>query len=112
MEKLKVVLDEAFAGCGLAKEDIHTVEIFGGSVRIPIVQTTVSEFFGRPCMKTQNFDECVAKGCALQCAMLSPAFKVRDFSVNEISLYPIALSWSPSAAAAADSMEVDGDADA
>ena len=51
----------------------------------------------------------------MQCAMLSPAFKVRDFSVNEISLYPIALSWSPSAGVAAaggDSMEVDVDADA
>eukprot|EP00965_Chrysotila_dentata_P120491 3984490-Pleurochrysis_carterae.AAC.1 len=62
-------------------------------------------------MKTQNFDECIAKGCALQCAMLSPAFRVRDFSVVDASMYPIALSWSPTANAA-DAMEVDADTDA
>jgi len=112
MTKLRAVLSEAFEGSGLTKEDISTVEIYGGSVRIPVVNTTISDFFGKPCMKTQNFDECVAKGCALQCAMLSPAFKVRDFSVNDITLFPIALSWSSSAGATADSMEVDGDGDA
>ena len=67
----------------------------------------------RDCSKTLNFDECVAKGCSLQAAMLSPAFKVREFEVNDLTLYPIALSWSPSAGAAApETMEVEGEADA
>ena len=29
-----------------------------------------------------NASECVARGCALQCAILSPTFKVREFQVN------------------------------
>merc|ERR1719421_2233859 len=42
--------------------------------------------------------------------MLSPAFKVRDFSVNDVTLYPIALSWSSSGGvAASEAMEVDGE---
>jgi len=41
--------------------------------------------------------------------MLSPAFKVRDFSVNDVTLYPIALSWSSSGGAGAEAMEVDGE---
>ena len=104
LDKLDKVLAEAFDGAaaahGLTKEDISTVEIFGGSVRIPAVQERITAYFGRECSKTLNFDECVAKGCSLQAAMLSPAFKVRDFQVNDLTLYPIALSWSSSAGAA------------
>jgi len=32
--------------------------------------------------RTMNASECVARGCALQCAMLSPTFRVRDFEVR------------------------------
>jgi len=112
--RLDKLLAEAFEGCGLAsKDEIASVEIFGGSVRIPAVQARVSAYFGKECSKTLNFDECVAKGCSLQAAMLSPAFKVRDFQVNDITMYPIALSWTSSAnATAPESMEVDGEADA
>jgi len=109
MAKLQSVVEEAFAGCGITKDDIASVEIVGGSSRVPAVQKTISEFFGRECSKTLNFDECIAKGCALQCAMLSPAFKVRDFQVNDITMYPIALSWSASpGGGAAEAMEVEG----
>jgi heat shock protein 4 len=108
MVKLEKVLEEAFASSGLAKADIESVEIIGGSVRIPCVQETISKFFGKECKKTQNFDECIAKGCALQCAMLSPAFRVREFAVNDVAMYPIALSWSPTSGG----MEVDAEADA
>jgi len=112
LEKLQAVIEAAFAGCGLTLDDISSVELLGGSCRIPAVQQKLAVFFGRECKKTLNFDECVAKGCALQCAMLSPAFKVRDFSVNDVTLYPIALSWSSTSGTSApvDSMEVDGEA--
>merc|ERR1719171_1831771 len=108
--KLDVIMAEALAASGLTTEDIGSVEIFGGSCRIPAVQDRITTFFGKPVSKTLNFDECVAKGCALQCAMLSPAFKVRDFSVNDVTLYPIALSWS-SSGAGAEAMEVEGDSE-
>ena len=114
MDRFQKVIETAFEASGLTKDDIHSVELVGGSCRVPAIQKRLSDFFGKEPSKTLNFDECVAKGCALQCAMLSPAFKVRDFSVNDVTLYPIALSWSSSAAAeaaaaaaAAEAMEVD-----
>merc|ERR1719453_2820849 len=106
-DKLQKLIQKAFDGCGLPMEEIATVEVIGGSVRIPAVQEMLAKFFGRECSKTLNLDECVAKGCALQCAMLSPAFKVRDFSVNDVSMYPIGLSWAPTASAAPEAMEVE-----
>merc|ERR1719247_3168187 len=105
--RLDGLMAEAVAASGLAVDDISSVEIFGGTARVPAVQDRISAFFGKTCSKTLNMDECVAKGCALQCAMLSPAFKVRDFSVNDVTMYPIALSWSSSGGAEA--MEVEGE---
>merc|ERR1719387_81070 len=98
--KLQKVIEKAFEGCGLPMEEIATVEVLGGSVRIPAVQEMLAKYFGKDVSKTLNFDECIAKGCALQCAMLSPAFKVRDFSVNDVTMYPIALAWSSSSGGA------------
>jgi Hsp70 protein len=48
-----------------------------------------------------NADEAVARGCALQCAILSSKFKVKDFSIIEAVPYPIRVSWEPEAGAAA-----------
>uniref|UniRef100_A0A8C7ZZC8 Heat shock protein 4b n=1 Tax=Oryzias sinensis TaxID=183150 RepID=A0A8C7ZZC8_9TELE len=81
----------------LKKEDIYAVEIVGGASRIPAVKERISKFFGKELSTTLNADEAVARGCALQCAILSPAFKVREFSITEVVPYPISLKWHSAA---------------
>uniref|UniRef100_A0A665WDH8 Heat shock 70 kDa protein 4-like n=1 Tax=Echeneis naucrates TaxID=173247 RepID=A0A665WDH8_ECHNA len=81
----------------LKKEDIYAVEIVGGASRIPAVKERISKFFGKELSTTLNADEAVARGCALQCAILSPAFKVREFSITDIVPYPISLKWHSAA---------------
>ena len=49
--------------------------------------------FGKSANTTLNADEAVARGCALQCAILSPTFKVREFSVTDIQPFDINLTW-------------------
>ncbi|CAH1425533.1 unnamed protein product [Lactuca virosa] len=39
----------------------------------------LTEFFGKEPRRTMNASECVSKGCALECAILSPTFKVKEF---------------------------------
>uniref|UniRef100_A0A8C9SZJ0 Heat shock protein family A (Hsp70) member 4 n=1 Tax=Scleropages formosus TaxID=113540 RepID=A0A8C9SZJ0_SCLFO len=78
----------------LKKEDIYAVEIVGGASRIPAVKERISKFFGKELSTTLNADEAVARGCALQCAILSPAFKVREFSISDVVPYPISLKWN------------------
>ncbi|KAH0629749.1 hypothetical protein JD844_012087, partial [Phrynosoma platyrhinos] len=87
---LRSVLEQA----KLKKEDIYAVEIVGGTTRIPAVKERVSKFFGKEVSTTLNADEAVARGCALQCAILSPAFKVREFSITDLVPYPISLKWN------------------
>lgn len=78
----------------LKKEDIYAVEIVGGASRIPAIKERISKFFGKELSTTLNADEAVARGCALQCAILSPAFKVREFSITDVVPYSISLKWN------------------
>lgn len=81
----------------LKKEDIYAVEIIGGASRIPAIKERISRFFGKELSTTLNADEAVARGCALQCAILSPAFKVREFSITDVVPYPVSLKWTSAA---------------
>lgn len=78
---------------GLSLSELDAVEIVGGACRIPMIKDLVAETFKRETSTTLNLDEAVARGCALQCAILSPAFKVRDFSISDIQPFPIKLKW-------------------
>lgn len=93
--KIKEVIHSALAGAGMTPKDIAHVEILGGCSRIPFVQAaTVEAFEGKELSRTLNADECVARGCALQAAILSPLFKVRHFDVIDYTHHPISISWA------------------
>ncbi|CAK1551751.1 unnamed protein product [Leptosia nina] len=77
----------------LRPEDICAVEIVGGSSRIPAVKGLIEQVFGKIPSTTLNQDEAVSRGCALQCAMLSPAVRVREFNVTDVQPYAVRLAW-------------------
>ncbi|XP_029678199.1 heat shock 70 kDa protein 4L isoform X2 [Formica exsecta] len=92
-DRVEKTLKQCLVDSKLKAEEIHAVEIAGGSSRVPAIKRLVEEVFGRPISTTLNQDEAVARGCALQCAMLSPAVRVREFSVTDIQPYPLKLTW-------------------
>jgi len=55
----------------LSKDDIYSVELVGGSSRIPAVKELVKKIFDREASTTLNADEAVARGCALQVCLNS-----------------------------------------
>jgi len=87
------VMGEVLTASKLKPEEIYSVEIVGGSTRIPAIKALIEKVFGKESSTTLNADEAVSRGCALQCAILSPVFKVREFSVTDIQPYPIKLVW-------------------
>ncbi|KAL6539160.1 hypothetical protein OROGR_011809 [Orobanche gracilis] len=93
LERVKKPLEKALVEAGLTIENVHSVEVVGSGSRVPAIIKILIEFFGKEPRRTMNASECVSKGCALECAILSPTFKVRDFQVNENFPFPIALSW-------------------
>ena len=95
LARITAPLEQALKDAKLTQADIHSVEMVGGTTRIPALKDRVSAFFGKSLSFTLNADEAVARGAALACAIYSPVFKVRDFSVHDITSYPIQFNWEP-----------------
>uniref|UniRef100_A0A671WAN5 Heat shock protein family A (Hsp70) member 4 like n=1 Tax=Sparus aurata TaxID=8175 RepID=A0A671WAN5_SPAAU len=91
--RVEMPLKTALEQSKLSRDDIYAVEIVGGATRSPAIKERISKFFGKDVSTTLNADEAVARGCALQCAILSPAFKVREFSITDVVPFPITLRW-------------------
>jgi len=110
MAKVQAVLDTVKAKAGIPVEEIAFVEMVGGASRVPWVKEMCSQAFGGKTLSfTMNADESVARGCALQAAMLSPMYKVRDFQVIDCSPYPVNVGWMGSSADAEATKDDDGD---
>ncbi|PID49228.1 MAG: molecular chaperone DnaK [Proteobacteria bacterium] len=67
----KIALKDA----GLSASDINDVILVGGQTRMPKVQETVKNFFGKEPRKDVNPDEAVAVGAAIQGGVLSGGVK-------------------------------------
>uniref|UniRef100_A0AAQ5YUJ0 Heat shock protein 4 like n=1 Tax=Amphiprion ocellaris TaxID=80972 RepID=A0AAQ5YUJ0_AMPOC len=89
--RVEMPLKAALEQSKLSRDDIYGVEIVGGATRMPAIKERIAKFFGKDISTTLNADEAVARGCALQCAILSPAFKVREFSITDVVPFPITL---------------------
>ena len=61
----------ALADADLSASEIDEVILVGGQTRMPLVQASVAEFFGKEPRKDVNPDEAVAMGAAIQGAVLS-----------------------------------------
>ena len=83
MDPVKVALQDA----GLSVNDINDVILVGGQTRMPLVQKTVADFFGKEPRKDVNPDEAVAVGAAVQGGVLGGDVKdVLLLDVTPLSL--------------------------
>lgn len=111
MERVRAVIEGIKSTCGIPVEEIDSVELVGGATRVPWLKNMCSECFGgKELSTTMNAEESVARGCALQAAILSPLFKVREFKVEDATPFGISVGWKGSSAdAAAVAEEAAGD---
>lgn len=61
----------AMKDAGLSPKELDEVIMVGGSTRVPLVQGMVEAFFEKPLNTSQNPDEVVALGAAVQAAVLA-----------------------------------------
>jgi heat shock protein 4 len=73
---------QAVALSGVSVAELSSVEVVGSSMRVPMLLRQVEQVFGKAPSRTLNAKECVSRGAALQCAMMSPTFKVRRRRVS------------------------------
>jgi heat shock protein 4 len=99
-DRLSGVVAKALEESGLAMEAIAEVEIVGGGSRVGCVKKSL----GAACSldpaamnyglkTTMNADEAVARGAALQCAMLSSRMKVKPFNMVDTMYYGVVASY-------------------
>jgi len=93
LQKVEQVMAECLKASEWKQDEIYAVEVVGGSSRIPAIKAAIERVFGKTPNTTLNSDEAVSRGCALQCAILSPTFKVREFNVTDIQPFAIKLNW-------------------
>jgi len=92
-EKVLDPVKRALADAKLTIENINQVEVTGGASRSVPMRNKIQEFFKQEARQTMNSEESVVRGCALQCAILSPLFKVREYSIVDVTPYPVKVSW-------------------
>lgn len=66
VQKTLIPTKQALKDAGFGTGDIDEVILVGGMTRMPIIQKTVEEFFGKKPNMTVNPDEVVAMGAAIQ----------------------------------------------
>ena len=71
VERTRGICQQAIDDAGLQASDVDHVLLVGGQTRMPQVQATVREFFGKTPHKGVNPDEVVAVGAAVQASMLA-----------------------------------------
>ncbi|KAK9064189.1 hypothetical protein SSX86_015569 [Deinandra increscens subsp. villosa] len=71
----------ALQDAGLGVDKLYTIELVGSGSQIPAITKFLKSVFEKEPTRTLNASECVARGCALRCAMLSPSLIVRDYKV-------------------------------
>ncbi|MBI6215139.1 molecular chaperone DnaK [Proteus sp. DFP240708] len=79
MEPVRVALEDA----GLKVSEVSDVILVGGQTRMPMVQKTVADFFGKEPRKDVNPDEAVAMGAAVQGGVL--AGDVKDVLLLDVT---------------------------
>lgn len=107
LARLNAPIQRALTETGLTTKDFSSFELVGGGSRVGCVKITLAKILGTDLnatnnglSTTMNADEAVARGTALQSAILSPRFKVLPYEIVEAQPYPVKISWEGDAAPA------------
>ena len=100
LDRLAAPIERALAEAKVTAKDLSSVEIVGGGSRVGCVKRTLASILGlnakatnNGLSTTMNADEAVARGAALQSAILSPRFKVLPYDIVEYQPFPIKIAW-------------------
>jgi len=84
LEEVRSCLLSLLQATTVRREQLHSVELVGGSGRMPAIKQIIQEVFGITPTSSLNADEAVSKGCGLQAASHSDKFRTKRFEVQEV----------------------------
>jgi hypoxia up-regulated 1 len=93
MERAVAPVHSALAAANLTLDDVTAIELIGGGMRVPKVQSGLSSLLGdKELGKHINSDESMALGAAFFGANISTAFRVRQVGLVDINPFAIGVS--------------------
>ncbi|KAG9295442.1 hypothetical protein G9A89_013471 [Geosiphon pyriformis] len=95
LERVNGPIEHALKIANMTTEDIKSLVLVGGGVRIPAIQSALTEILGEEKIaKNVNGDEAAALGAVFRGAGLSGQFKVKEIKVKDVTLYPIDVEYA------------------
>lgn len=92
-DRLRNLLIKSLFDAKLKIEEIHSVEMVGDAVRIPIVQQVISEVFNKEVSKTLAPDESIARGSTIFAALTNPSFRIENYHFEHYNNFTIMLEY-------------------
>ncbi|KAK4520083.1 uncharacterized protein ATC70_008213 [Mucor velutinosus] len=90
-------LQTALDAANMTVDDIQSVVLVGGGVRVPSVQKQLMDLVGaQKIAKNVNADEAAVLGAAFRGASLSNQFRLsKQISIKDVTLFPIEVTYKP-----------------
>eukprot|EP01035_Chromulina_nebulosa_P019126 gene19126-24962_t len=110
--RLRGPVENALAESGIDKAALNEVEIVGGTTRISIIKRVLGDVLkldpnamNYGLKTTMNSDEAVARGSALQCAIVSSRMRVKPFTIEDKLSYGVVAYYDVSNSEQVDEIE-------
>ncbi|KAG0057180.1 hypothetical protein BGZ83_001123 [Gryganskiella cystojenkinii] len=88
-------IDAALSEAKMTLNDIQSLVLVGGGVRVPAVQANLAAIVGEDKIaKNVNGDEAAVMGAVFRAASQSRQFKVKEVRLKDVSLFPIEVKYT------------------
>ncbi|KAF9979754.1 hypothetical protein BGZ65_006061, partial [Modicella reniformis] len=88
-------IDSALNSANMKLDDIQSLVLVGGGIRVPAVQASLAGIVGEDKIaKNVNGDEAAVMGAVFRAASLSRQFKVKEVRLKDVSLFPVEVKYS------------------
>ncbi|KAL6945023.1 hypothetical protein ACO0QE_002466 [Hanseniaspora vineae] len=92
LKRINGPIDAALEQAGVSIDQVHSIELLGGSTRIPCLKDFISTNY-KEVSRTLNSEECISKGAAFICASANPLVRVRPFKYTDVVSDTIAINF-------------------
>lgn len=93
MGRVIAPIQSALKDANLTVDQLDSIILHGGSVRVPFVQKALEDYAGEGKLaKTVNADEAAVMGAIFRGAQLNNQFRVKDIRSKDYSLFPISFT--------------------
>jgi molecular chaperone HscC len=91
LERLRRPIERALRDAQIRTGDLTHVMLAGGATRMPMVRRLAGLLLGRPAMQGINPDEIVARGAAVQAALVARAEALNEIVLTDVAPYTLGI---------------------